>query len=83
MAKTTLKAKKYYDWHDVAKRFGFNDIKDVFDTEITSNGCLCYIFDPKQIEEDLDLSDKDSQRRFDNQKRIFNEIGECKIYVWW
>lgn len=45
MARTTLKPRQYYDWHDVAKRFGFREINDVFEPGIDfmTNGHLVYI----------------------------------------
>lgn len=85
MARTTLKAHKYYDWFDIAKLFGFAQINDVFEPGIDfmTNGHLVHIYKGEYTDEELALEDKDFVKRYKNKQRIYNELGECEIYVWW
>jgi len=81
MAKNKLQAKKYYDWHDIAKRFGFKYIDEVFEKDIiTGNGCLLSI-DKDLIEESEEFDEK--SKTYKNQIRILKDLGPCEIHVWW
>jgi hypothetical protein len=79
MATAKLKTYKYYDCHELAKRFGFKDFTDFIDKDsVSSNGCLVTLYDPGDIQQD----DIDCRVR-ENQRRIYKELGEIDIHVWW
>ncbi len=73
MSRTTLKARKYYDWQDIQKHFGFKSVGDVFST---TNGQLVTVY---AFDEDYICENKHEE----NQKRISDELGECQIHVCW
>lgn len=77
MSRTTLKAKKYYDWQDIKKHFGFKDLKDVFEPNVHFNGnhSLATIYG-----EDIDDYSTTQEK---NRQRIFDTLGKCDIHIWW
>jgi hypothetical protein len=74
--KSKPKPRHYYDWiFDIKPYFGFKSLKEVFNKDdITANGCMVDIdnYEPIQHTEQTK-----------NREKIYQEFGECKIYVWW